>query len=396
MKTWLINIVFAMLLIINCSKDKQTISPEYNSTNTGQIVYTSDFESNKNIYSMDFDGKNKNPLTNNPGEDNYPKFSPDGEKIAYFSNYNGQGSVWIMHVDGSNKKRLFDVTDASSGSPFFNPDGNCVLHLSNNEQFLHIIHTDGSNYSSIKVAMYTNYVLCPFDFSPDGSRIVFSSNLFDPSNYDICLMDINTKHIKKIDLPFESEYDLGPRFSPVENMIVFFSEGENMYHIYSYDLQTNNQKKLTPDSIQLPFDPIFTTDGSKIIFTAETLLPKAGTLLKPLGNPSLFIMNPDGSHLQQLSAPSSYSREVVLSDLGGQFYYINQGGIYMVNASNLEQQRIVELPYDIYLFFQYKDYFYFNYDGVIFRINIDGSDLINLTDPGQNCFNLQLQPDNAN
>jgi Tol biopolymer transport system component len=138
---------------------------------------------------------------------------------------------------------------------------------------------------------------------------------------------------------------------------------------------------------------MFIPDGSKIIFTAEGILKANKNILKPCGNPSLFIMNVDGSNLIQLSESGAvYSAAVVFSDLDDQLYYLNNTDIYRVNLSTLYQEKIIELPFSINFFFQKGHYFYFESNGIIYRINKNGTDLLNLTVPNQNCFDFQLEP----
>jgi Tol biopolymer transport system component len=391
MKKALFYMMLSILLLVNCRKDKSVISPEINASTLSKIVYVSDSEGDMNIYTMDNDGSSKKRLTQNQDKDYRPQFSPDGKRIAYFSISGGQGGIWIMNLDGSDNKKLFDMPDIYSRFPEFTPDGEKVIHFSNDNQLFNIVNIDGTDHFTINVAIFTSNFLGPFDFSPDGSKIIFSSDWFNPGNYDLCILDLNSTHIEKLNLPIDSAYDLGPRFSPDGNYVVYFSEGKN-YNIYSFDLSTNNHEKLTPDSIYYPFDPIFIPDGSKIIFTAEGLSTVNKNTEKPLGNPTLFIMNSDGSNLQQLSeSGGAYSAAVVFSDLDDHLYYLRNTDIYSVDLSILYQEKIIELPFFIDSFLQKGFYFYFNSNGVIYRINKNGTDLINLTNPNQHCFDFQLE-----
>ncbi len=62
----------------------------------------------KDIYVMDADGTHVRRLTDSPGLDEGPEFSPDGTKIAFSSDRDGQQEIYVMDADGSNPRRLTD------------------------------------------------------------------------------------------------------------------------------------------------------------------------------------------------------------------------------------------------------------------------------------------------
>ena len=57
-------------------------------------------------------------LTNGPGEDGGPRWSPDGKKIAFTANRTGRAEVYVMNVDGSQSTRFtISSADTSFGAP---------------------------------------------------------------------------------------------------------------------------------------------------------------------------------------------------------------------------------------------------------------------------------------
>ena len=83
-----------------------------------------DFE-NFEIYVMDADGGNQRRLTENRQYDWSPSWSPDGERIAFMSERDGDGNseIYVMDADGGNQKNLTnnrndDIIPAWLNSPF--------------------------------------------------------------------------------------------------------------------------------------------------------------------------------------------------------------------------------------------------------------------------------------
>src|SRR5207302_2193555 len=58
----------------------------------GKIAFVSDRDGNFEIYVMDADGSNQTRLTNNPAHDGEPAWSPDGAKIVFVSQRDGNRS----------------------------------------------------------------------------------------------------------------------------------------------------------------------------------------------------------------------------------------------------------------------------------------------------------------
>ncbi len=82
------------------------------STDGKTIAFARDEGSNVDIYTMNVDGTNVQRLTDTPGPDTLPVFTPSGQ-IVFRSARSGSWAIWTMNGDGSNPQEI--VADAGVG-----------------------------------------------------------------------------------------------------------------------------------------------------------------------------------------------------------------------------------------------------------------------------------------
>ena len=186
--------------------DKKLLSnaPGYNAESTisrdgKHVVFTSTRNGDLDIYSMDIDGSHVKQLTHEMGYDGGPFWSYDGKKIVYraehpntpekIADYNalyaqglirpGNLEIWVMDADGS-RKRQVTHNGAANFAPFFLPDGKRIVFASNmadptsGRAFdLYIINEDGTGLE--RVTYFPDFDAFPM-FSSDGKRLVWASN----------------------------------------------------------------------------------------------------------------------------------------------------------------------------------------------------------------------------
>mgnify|MGYP006270892699 CR=1 FL=1 len=71
---------------------------------------------------MNADGSGQTRLTDDPADDYYPSWSPDGARIAFTSERNGQAEIYAMNADGSGLKNLTN-NPAGDWWPSWSPAG---------------------------------------------------------------------------------------------------------------------------------------------------------------------------------------------------------------------------------------------------------------------------------
>ena len=146
------------------------------------------------IYLMAADGSNVRRLTDVPGYDGGPFFSPDGKRICWrrFSPDGATAEIMTMNVDGSDPRQLTRM-GAMSWAPFYHPSGQYLIFTTNRHGFgnFELYLVDAAGQREPVRASYTK----GFDglpaFSPDGGRLAWTSNRTSSAQSQIFLADWN-------------------------------------------------------------------------------------------------------------------------------------------------------------------------------------------------------------
>jgi TolB protein len=195
------------------------------------------------LYTASPDGRNIKKLTDTPGYDAEATVSPDGKKIIFTSERDGDLDLYSMDADGKNVKRLTDEIGYDGGA-FYSPDSKQIVYrrstvntpaeIARYKDLLakHLIvptvfevwvmNADGTGKR--QVTNLSGGSFAPF-FTPDGKRIIFCTNYFatDPRkrNFDLALIDVDGTGLTRV--TFNETFDGFPMFSPDGKKLVFAS-----------------------------------------------------------------------------------------------------------------------------------------------------------------------------
>lgn len=222
-----------------------------------KIAFRSRRDVNSELYVMNADGSNPVRLTNNPAFDGeIPAWSPDGTRIAFHSDRDGDPEIFVMSADGSDVIQLTH-NEAGDRNPSWSPDGTKLVFSSDRDgnRELYTMYADGSNPVRLTHNdAYDGYA----DWSPDGSKMVFISMRDEGWGGEIYSM--NTDGSDQTRLTVSRGWDFDPAWSPDGSKIVFNSRRDGRRGIYVMNANGSNQIKLT-NKVPSEFITVATQQG---------------------------------------------------------------------------------------------------------------------------------------
>lgn len=364
-----------------------------------QIVYTSIRDGNADIYLMNSDGSNVRRLTDHRAFDNHPAFSPDGTVITFNSDRENENEdVYVMSADGSNLTKLthFDKSNETTGPGGWSPDGTKIAFVSNINGNDDIYVTSAEVFQPQLVLADEKSDLQFPSYSPDGKYIVFQSALPDKSG-EIRLYDTENRQTRVL-LRTENA-DLAPVFSPDGSQIVFQNKIESNTEICLINADGSGFTNLTQNSAR-DVMPTFSLIGREVIFASDR---NRGS-----GHFDLFAISLDDGSTRQIYANDAGMSVSPVASPTGEIVFMNdkedgQTGNFEIfkiggEAGSAEQRLTFRRRYDGQPAISpdgKRIAFVSNGDGnaEIYLMNTDGTGLLRLTRNSSADLSPRFSPD---
>jgi Tol biopolymer transport system component len=183
------------------------------------------------LWIIDADGSNQHSVFNDPSFlDSFPGFSPDGRTIVFERcpfNVSGGCELYRIGADGSDLTPLINFgvnTDILDITPEYSPDGKTVAFAGFNRggviSAVYLMNADGSDIRRITPPELEAWLP---DWSPDGTKIAFSTrSLYPPNtiNQQTWVINADGTELKQVTFP-GALHDFSPSWSPDGNSIAF-------------------------------------------------------------------------------------------------------------------------------------------------------------------------------
>ena len=267
-------------------------------------------------------------------------------KIAFISTRDGNQEIYVMDSAGTGLVRL-TKHPAIDSYPAWSPDGTKIAFTSNRRNGvtneIYIMDADGKR----PVRLTTNRRQVPaYDespsWSPDGRSIAFASNR--EGNSEIYVMHVNSMKIVRLTVTIAKEET--PVWSP-DGMKIAFASGNQFAQSDIFVMNANgaNPVNLTQNPLSINENPSWSPKGERIIFQAWQE-----------GNHDIYVMDADGSNVVRLThhfawdaypAWSPNGRHIVFTSLrtlvGEELFLMNPDGtniIQLTHGSEREMNRM--------------------------------------------------------
>jgi len=252
--------------------------------NSGKIAFCQHDGKYWQIWIMDLDGSNKKKLTNSEVDKRSPDLSGDGRRIVYVTN---DGRLWSMDSNGDNKTQIPLNISAAEPKWCFQ-DKKIVFTSYRGVSFLDdsdiwMLNDGGSDLK--KIIRRPSLQFLP-DISEDGKELLFV-DVLELSGHEIFKLNLETKDYTQ--LTQNRYHDTTPVFTADASMIVYSSDEDGNYDIWIMDRFGQNQNNLTH---RPAFDscPAIAKDGKTIFFLSDSTKSM-----------QIWSMNIDGTLLKQIT-----------------------------------------------------------------------------------------------
>ena len=241
----------------------------------------------KELYVMEYDGNDSQPLTAYKSIVTTPAWSPDGEKIAFTSYRKGAPDIEILSRE-DRRPFAFERAGGTTTTPAWSPDGSQIAFATSKDGNMEIYVADWNGKNMRRLTVNKEFVDISPVWNPRTSReIAFTSDR--SGSPQVYIMDADGTNVRR--LVEEGGHAVEAAWSPDGQRIAFAWQRARTsnFDIYFHDLATGMNTQITHDAGDNE-RPTWAPDGRHIAFESSRT-----------GSKQIFSMILDGSKIRQLT-----------------------------------------------------------------------------------------------
>ena len=250
-------VLFASTHLDSAARARQKSELEFRASGK-QRRYAWDYDEHFDIFTARRDGTDLQRLTDSAGYDAEAAFSPDGRSIVFCSFRDAFptnqlsaahlqhlqtdpawfGEIYLMDADGSNARRLTDWP-GYDGGPFFSPDGTRILwrHFNEDGTIADVYTMNREGKDRRRLTNFGAMSWAPY-FHPSGAYVIFTANKLGFANFELFLVDAGGVR-EPVRATFTDGFDGLPVFSPDGRQLCWTSgrtpDGKSQLFLANWD-----------------------------------------------------------------------------------------------------------------------------------------------------------------
>ncbi len=225
------------------------------------IAYVSDETGRKEIYISDVLGRSRRQVTRHRHLCVSPRFTPDGNFLAYTTYHRGNQDLYITDLRQNRITRALSRRKGMNLAPAFSPDGKTMVVTLSKDGSPDLYLLDRKGKILKRLTRRAGINVSP-SFAPDGRSIVFVSDR--SGRPQLYIMDMGNLKVRR--LTFRGSENSEPSWSPKGDRIAYTSLVDGHYRIFTIDPAGGTPRQVTSSWGEYE-SPTWSPDGRQIAFS---------------------------------------------------------------------------------------------------------------------------------